>query len=305
MSIATGAQLHPAEPAQLPAPGEVFLDHLGFFVPSLEPAAMVLQRSGFRLTPFTAHSNRVDGQLIAAGTGNRCAMLHRGYIEILTAIGDTPLAGQLRERLSRHHGLHLAAFASADTAAEHSRLLAAGLPVLPLVDMRRAVAGTRGEEEAQFTIARVAPDTMAEGRTQFLTHHTPELVWREPDLDHPNGARALGAVWIAAVDPAEPAERFAQFTGRPPHRDGAVTTIALDRGSLHFATAEFLHRELAIAPGPPPPYLAACEIAVESLDHLRRALDRTGLDHEPVTRGIILRLPAAIGGAIVFRARVD
>jgi hypothetical protein len=289
--------------AQLPEAGAVFLDHVAHFVPAMDPAAAALERCGFRLTPFAAQTNRVDGKPVPAGTGNRCAMFRRGYVEILAATADTPLARQLNEQLERHVGLQLAAFSGADAAAEHCRLAAAGFPVPPLVDMRRPVATERGEDEARFTIARIAAGTMPEGRMQFLTHHTEPLVWREPDLDHPNGAQALSAIWIAAADPAEPAERFARFTGRPARRESAATTIALDRGALRFATPDFLARELGIMPGPPLPYLAACEIEVTSLDRLRRHLDIAGLTHHAVADGAALPLPPSVGGTILFRAQ--
>src|SRR5213078_3853324 len=184
---------------QLPPPGAVFLDHVAHFVPEMDAAATALERCGFRLTPLTAQTNRVDGQPVPAGTGNRCAMLRQGYVEILTAVatpaGNTELARQLRERIADHVGLHLAAFSSADAAAEHRRLAAAGFATLPLVEMRRPV--------------------VAGGRVQFLTHHTESLVWRPGFLEHPNGAQALTGLWIAATDPAEPAARFARFIGRP------------------------------------------------------------------------------------------
>jgi hypothetical protein len=126
---------------QLPPSGAVFLDHVAHFVPALDIAAAALERCGFRLTPFTAQANRVEGALVPTGTGNRCAMLRRGYVEVLTATptvaDDTHLARQLRERIADHVGLHLAAFSSADTAAEHRRLADAGFPTLPLVEMRR------------------------------------------------------------------------------------------------------------------------------------------------------------------------
>ena len=178
---------------QLPGPGAVFLDHVAHFVPAIDAAAEALERCGFRLTPFTAQTNRVEGKTLPAGTGNRCAMFRRGYVEILAATVDTPLAQQLAERLTRHVGLHLAAFSTADAGFEHRRLAAAGFPVLPLVDMRRPVAIEGGEDWARFTIARIASGIMPEGRMQFLTHHTEGLVWRDPFLDHPNGAQALAA----------------------------------------------------------------------------------------------------------------
>ncbi len=254
---------------QLPGDAEVFLDHIAHFVPAMVPAAEALEQCGFRLSPFTAQSNRIDGTAVPAGTGNRCAMLRRGYIEILSATEDTPLGRQLQECLVRHIGLHLAAFSSADAAGEHRRLDAAGFPVLPLVDMRRPVATEEGEQDARFTIARIAPGIMPEGRIQFLTHHTQHLVWREPDLNHPNGAEALTALWIAADDPAEPAQRFARFTGRPARRDGEVETIRLDRDYLRFAPPRYLEREFGIVPGPPLPYLAAYDIEVAELDRAR------------------------------------
>jgi hypothetical protein len=290
-------------PAQLPQAGAVFLDHVAYFVPEMEVGAAALEQSGFRLTPFTAQTNRMGGKPIPAGTGNRCAMFRHGYVEILATCGDTPLARQLNERLIRHVGLHLAAFSSTDAAAEHRRLAAAGFPVLPLVDMRRPVATESGEEEeARFTITRIAPGPMSEGRVQFLTHHTEHLVWQKPYLDHPNGAQALAAIWIAAADPSEPAGRFARFTGRQAKRTGAVSTIELDRGVLRFATPEFLAREIGITPGPPLPYIAGCEIEVVDLDRLRRHLDRAGLAHRAVANGEALPLPSSVGGTILFRA---
>jgi hypothetical protein len=120
---------------QLPGRGKIFLDHVAHFVPALDAAAEALEACGFRLTPRAVQQNRVDGRFVPAGTANRCAMLRQGYVEILAAVGETPLARQLTERLEHHVGLHLAAFSSADAAAEHRRLAAAGFATEPLVDI--------------------------------------------------------------------------------------------------------------------------------------------------------------------------
>jgi len=55
-------------------------------------------------------------------------------------------------------------------------------------------------------------------------------------------------------------------------------------------------------PGPPLPYFAAYEIAVASLDRLRRATDAAGLAIRPVADGVAVTLPPALGGTILFRA---
>jgi hypothetical protein len=284
-------------PNQLPRPGEAYLDHTAFFVPTMAAAAAALEACGFDLTPFTIQTNREGDRTVPSGTGNRCAMLRNGYLELLTATSETPLAAQLRERVADHPGLHLAAFSTADAAAEHRRLGAEGFSTLPLVDMRRPV----GDDFARFTIARIAHGSMPEGRAQFLTHHTEALVWPQAMLDHPNGARALAALWIAADDPAEPAARFARFTGRPARRDGDVTTIALDRGQLHFAGPHWLRDQLGVAIRGRLPGIVAATIEVESLHRLAAVLAKAGADHLATAGGITVNLPATVGDALIFR----
>jgi hypothetical protein len=298
-------------PNQLPSPGAVFLDHVAHFVPEMDAAAAVLERCGFRLSPFTAQTNRIDGVPVPAGTGNRCAMLRQGYVEILTAVptpaGDTELARQLRERIADHVGLHLAAFSSTDAAAEHRRLADVGFATLPLVDMRRPVATEAGTEDARFTIARIAHGSMPEGRVQFLTHHTERLVWRDGFLDHPNGAEALTGLWIAAEDPVEPTKRLARFAGRPARRAGEVMTVALDRGAVHVASPTYLSDAFGIGAAGNPPCFVAAQIAVESLATIEAYLAAASLNYrrvrlEPEGEAIAVPLPAALGGTMLFHA---
>jgi hypothetical protein len=142
---------------------------------------------------------------------------------------------------------------------------------------------------------------MPEGRVQFLTHHNEELVWRDPFLDHPNGALMLAALWIAAADPAEPASRFARFTGRSTRHEGEVSTIRLDRGAVRVATADHLESKFGIERGPQLPYLAAYEVMVSSLPRLREHLDAAGVTYAFADMAVALPLPPSIGGTILFR----
>ena len=281
---------------QLPGPGEAFLDHTAFFVPEMDAAAVALQACGFRLTPFTIQTNREGDKTVPSGTGNRCAMLREGYIELLTATSDSPLAAQLRERIADHPGIHLAALSTADAAAEHRRLGEAGFPTLPLVDMRRPV----GDDFARFSIARIAHGTMPEGRAQFLTHHTEPLVWLPDMLDHPNGAEALTALWIAAEDTAEVAARYARFTGRAAMPNGPLSTIDLDRGRLVVMTPEFLSQTYGIEPVGKLPCFVAASVRVPSLAAVTKLLDASPFDHRFRHRSLVADLPGVLGDAIVF-----
>src|SRR5215468_7171718 len=120
---------------QLPREGEIFLDHVGHFVPDPEAASHALARAGFAPTPASIQSNPdpAGGAPRLTGTGNVTAMFARGYIEVLFKTADTPLGRELDAALARYHGVHLAAFSVADAAAAHERLAGAGFRTQPLV----------------------------------------------------------------------------------------------------------------------------------------------------------------------------
>ena len=72
-------------PTQLPPPGAVFLDHVAHFVPAMDMAAAALERCGFRLTPFTAQANRVEGAAVAVAvllTERRQLSIQFGQVNI-------------------------------------------------------------------------------------------------------------------------------------------------------------------------------------------------------------------------------
>ena len=81
---------------QLPEDDEIFLDHLAHFVPDMSVAETAMADLGFQLSPLTPQSNAFGPGVpsIPVGLANRCAMLERGYLEILTPYekAETPLA---------------------------------------------------------------------------------------------------------------------------------------------------------------------------------------------------------------------
>src|SRR5262245_19849090 len=182
---------------QLPQGEEIFLDHVGHFVPDREAASRALARCGFAPTPVSIQVNP-DGT--PTGTGNVCAMFARGYVEVLFKTADTPLAAELDISMARYRGVHLAAFAVADAEAAHRRLGEVGFPLRPLVSMQRPVATEDGNATAAFTVARVERGAMAEGRIQILTHRTEDAVWQQRWLSHRNGARGLTSVVMVVGD---------------------------------------------------------------------------------------------------------
>lgn len=228
--------MSPTASRQLPVGNEVFLDHVAHFVPDIEAAGRLLSSAGFRLTPLTAQQNHTPEGPVPAGMANRCVMLREGYIELLTAVSDSELANRFRSALQRYSGLHLLALSTADPVAEHDRLERESFSPDPPVHLRRAVEQANGTaSEARFTVLRLPPRRMPEGRIQMVTHHTEEAVWQSRWLDHENGVVSLQAVLIVVDDPQEAAERFGRFAGRGHERRGpGLSHLALDRGRVVF-----------------------------------------------------------------------
>jgi Glyoxalase-like domain len=202
--------------------------------------------------------------------------------------------------LELHAGLHLAAFAVADAETAHRRLAANGFPVRELVRMSRPVDTETGAGTASFTIARVKPGVMPEGRIQMLTHHTEAEVWQKRWLNHRNSAIELVDVVIAVADVEQAAQRFARFTGRAatPTSGGAV--LHLDRGGVYLVNYDRISErvpELAITRLP---FMAGYALRVRSLADAETAINSAGLEWHAFEDGITAAFPIELGEGAWF-----
>lgn len=286
---------------QLPQGDEIFLDHVAHFVRDADAASSALKRAGFAPTPVSIQVNPDGaGGTRPTGTGNVTAMFARGYMEVLFKTADTALSREFDAALARHAGLHLAAFAVADAGTGRERLAAQGFRVRDLVRMQRPVETATGPDTAAFTIARVAPGVMPEGRIQMLTHHTEHAVWQPRWLAHPNTAVGLVDLIIAVADVEEAAARFARFTGRAATPVGGGAMLRLDRGGVvlisHDAAAEILP-EVAIATLP---FIAGYALKVQSLAATEAAVDRADLEWRAIADGVVAAFPAELGDGAWF-----
>jgi hypothetical protein len=219
---------------------------------------------------------------------------------VLFKTADTPLGREFDAALARYMGLHLAAFAVADADRAHRRLSAANFRMRPLVEMRRPVDTPSGPDTAAFTVARIEPGEMAEGRMQILAHRTEDTVWQKRWLAHPNGALGLLDLVIAVADLDEAAARFQRFTARPAVTSPSGPAIQLDRGRVQLVTPAKL-AEIVGSPLPHPPVAAAYALAVKSLETAEQALRRGGIDHEGRGHSLLARFPEDLGvGAWLF-----
>ncbi|HSE76878.1 MAG TPA: VOC family protein [Alphaproteobacteria bacterium] len=300
MNASTPDPTGDARQRQIPPRGAINLDHIAHFVPDIEAARAALERLGFVPTPFSEQRNRPHpgAPLESAGTGNRCVMLRRGYLEFLTAFGATPTAERMRATMSRHVGVHLVCFGTADPAAVAERLTAQGFAPAAPITLERNVATTGSDGLARFTVIRVPPESMAEGRIQFVHHRTPRLVWQRRWLDHPNRVSALTAAVLCVTDPASAAARYARFTGLADVPAGGVRKIETARGALLFADHTTAARIFGVAP--PPPCIAGYGLESDDLGATRTVMARAGAVLRPLDRdAFAAALPSELGGAVI------
>jgi hypothetical protein len=259
---------------RLPVGGEIFVDHVAHFVADPERASRALAGAGFAPTPVSVQVNPdpAGGPPRPTGTGNVTCMLDRGYLEVLFRTVDTPLGREFDAAMTRYRGVHLAAFAVADARATHARLAHSGFRMQPLVAMQRPVDTESGEDIAAFSVVRVVPGEMPEGRIQALTHLTERTVWQPRWLTHPNGAIGLLDVVIAETDVEEAAGRFRRFLDRSAHANPFGPAFHLDRGRVQLVAATALARLFPGLAIPDLPFMAAYGIAVTSLEQAAACL---------------------------------
>lgn len=280
---------------------EIFLDHVAHFVRDADAARRALIHCGFAPTPLSIQVNADgSGGTRPTGTGNITAMFQRGYTEVLFKTSDTPLGREFDAMLDEYPGLHLAAFAVADAEAAHRRLAANGFAVRDLVRMSRPVDTEDGADTAAFTIARVQPGVMPEGRIQMLAHHTEQSVWQQRWLNHPNSVIGLIDVVIAVADVGEAARRFARFTGRSATRTSGGAVLQLDRGGVYLVNYDRITERLPEVPITRLPNMVGYALRVQSLAVAEAVVDRAELEWHTFEEGIAAAFPSELGQGAWF-----
>lgn len=274
-------------PRQTPDAGQIFLDHVGWFVPDMDAAARAFEKLGFVLTPFSIHGDRdpETGALKPLGTANRLVMLERGYLEILTLHGGVtnPSVERMKTSMARHVGVHLVAMTVSDSLAEAKRLETEGFALNPTINLRRQIEAQDGAQvEVAFTVVRPKEGVHPEGRIQVLTQHTPEHMWQPRYVKNDNAITALRGVMLVVDDVAEAVGRLSRFTGRKAahyeaEQGGAHWAIDLDRGHLRLFTPEAARVHLGGLPVPAAPAMAAVGFASRDLAATRRFLQSRGV----------------------------
>lgn len=189
---------------------------------ALDPAAGVFTDLGFNLTPRGHHS---------LGSINQLMMDPASYLELV----GVPEAGKQRQDvLDSPVGLSGLVFRSQDAEATYARLNAAGFAPREPIVLERPVTLDGASHMARFHNVRMTFAEFPAGRVYFCQHLTPDLVWREEWLTHPNGFCGITGMGVKSPDPGAVAERYATLAGGEATRDKDSWYLKGDGFALHF-----------------------------------------------------------------------
>lgn len=277
------------------------LDHVAVVSEQPEALFSAYERLGFRLTPLAQHSGAITpgGPVEPWGTGNRCAMFRRGYLELLAIVDPALPCRGFDERVARYEGLHILAFGCRDAQAAASALVERGVNVLGVGRLERPIATPDGEGQAAFSLVRLAPEAAPECHLNIMQHHTPDLLWQSRHLDHPNGAQSLESVLMCVEDPGEVAARYARLLGHEAVKRGRRLRFELPRGGFELISPENLTEETGLTP-PTVPFVASFSVGCTSLDAAAAVLDANQIAYSARADGLHVDSLAGRGATCHF-----
>jgi hypothetical protein len=265
----------------------VTLDHVGVVGHDLAALAAQYEQLGFTLTPRALTG---DGRI-----ANRCAMLRQGYLELM-ALAPGGTSATLARMLARYAGAHVIALAIDDPVATLTRLHRAGIDCPSVEQSDRSIdAADPTSPHARF--AHLPVPEQPEARINLIRHLTPELLWQERFLSHPNHAVGLAEVVLAVPVPAESAARISRVAGRPVVPDPAGGfALPLPRGRIRLLPADTLETQLPAVP-------AIVSVTLRTDDGraaVRRLLTDAGIPHDVANDAITTQSNASGGVALRF-----
>lgn len=278
-----------------PLPGLAGLDHVLVGVRDLEEARRTWQRLGFRPCPRGRH--------IGWGTANYCLMFPDDYVELIGIVDAEKFVNDLDRFLAVREGLLGLAIRGDDLAAAAAGLRAAGWSAEGPRSLKRILELPEGEVRPAFELLFPEPAAVPDLKAFVCRHLTPELVWRDEWLAHPNGATGIRQLVSVVERPGDLALAYAALLGEEAvaMADGELI-VELGRCRLRFVTPGLFEAQWPFetpAPAYPRPWAAAMVLTVADRRATRIYLEATGLPLATGVEGALYVAPSAANGVLL------
>jgi len=258
------------------------LDYVGIATSNLDEGAAAFRRLGFALTNRSVHTGRA--------TGNHCAMLPEGYLEII-GMADPSVPSTFHDMLARYEGVHIVAFGCENADEAHDAIAGRQPGVAPPELLERDAeyidpqdpSGAVQRRRAAFRNLYADGEVFPEARFLVIEHLTREVLWQPHLLEHPNGARALLEVAICTPDVATTAARLGAVLAVEPQAQGSgIIALDLDRGRIYLLEPDSVPRWAKGVEPPRVPSVVGFGVGVADLARTKAVLserDVTFRDH--------------------------
>ena len=241
------------------------IDHVVHAVADLDEAAAAYEDAGFVVTGRADHP---------FGTSNRLVLFHGAgpgsYLELVavtrpdlipphTSMGPS-FGAAVRDFVAEGPGAAMFVLGSDDPRSDLRRLASAGLDPYPPFSFRRDAPQPDGSAaEVAFDLVLLPPLGPACG--VFLCHQrTPERVWNQAYLRHPNGASRIEELVLVG----EPGDTYhlEAVTGTDPKPQDGALAFPLDGTTLSLIDGPSYRRRFGVEPPDrPPPVIASVTVA--------------------------------------------
>ncbi|MEP9380588.1 VOC family protein [Aquabacter sp. CN5-332] len=227
-------------------------------------AAEAFAAQGFTLTPLGHHS---------LGSINHLMMTPGPYLEL---VGVPETGKQRQEVLDSPFGLNGLVLKTDDADETFARLADGGFAPTGPVAFSRPVKIDGREEEARFRTVRLPAHLVPAGRVYFCEHLTPDFVWRQEWLSHPNGLVDIDRFVVASPDPETDARLYAALCEGVAAHSEAGWSVACDGFRIDFVEG--------------PPRFVTFDLVFDGLDEIVRratALPQAGWQALSATTGTL------------------
>lgn len=266
------------------------IDHVMSVVPDLDRAAEAVRRVGFKLTDRGVHSGR--------GTANHLVVLPSCYWELLSVQEATPSNEPLRS--AKANGLFACAISTGDVQRDQLEMEVSGIPTDAVVQFVRPLEIDGAQRRAAFRTARMQLGSSFNGYFFFCQHLTPDLVWRDTWMTHPNGAVGIVGLDVIATDVAATASLLSAVFREPwsLYSDGAA--LKLGPVLLRVFSPQAFQRSYpgsrlrAAVVGE----FAALRVAVRDLHATASFMEANAVGISPTSQGFFLQ-PKSLGQTLI------
>jgi hypothetical protein len=271
------------------------IDHCIVLVNDLDAARERMQSLGFKPAPRGVHSDHM-------GSHNHCVMLERGYFEVLAIRIPTERNQRWRDVLARREGLAAIALQTSDARAAQTFFHANDVAASDIVDFARPVEFDGVVGEARFTTVTL-PGEVAPVPMFLCQHHTPEFVWREEHLSHPNGVRGVLGLVLAVAEPHAHVPTLGRAFGSDRvNTQGEDVRVQTEAGFIDITTHAGLMRRYpgeSFAAMSDEPLLAALVLSAQAVGETARYLAEHDVQTTKSADGELCIPPAQACGALL------